>query len=224
MLSWGLDKGAGTVLVDDVSFLPTDRAFDHATVRALDLATVANQALRDEIAGDGRGGFADLGPDDLRHLPAGEERRGGGSFRILDDVGGTRPALVMLAGDPRPALPAQVEIPLAGRAAAIDLLATCLWVSSARGAPLALAVITYADGATSELELRRGLELDDWYRPHADPALTPAVEQLGPDRSGRALYRVTWTNPRPGSDLRSLTLRSRSSAIVVLAAASVVLP
>ncbi|MCK6488852.1 MAG: endo-1,4-beta-xylanase [Planctomycetes bacterium] len=224
MLSWGLGQGAGTLLVDDVSFLPAERAFDHARVRALDLAAVANQALRDQVAGDGRGGFADLGPDDLRLLPAGEERRGGGSFRILDDAGGTRPALVMLAGGPRRALPAEAAIPLAGRAAAIDLLLTALHVGAAPGAVLATARVDYADGAAEELPLLRGRDLDDWYRPRADPALAPALELLGPDRSGRALYRAAWTNPRPRAELRRLTLRSSGTAIVVLAAASAVLP
>ena len=49
----------------------------------LDLSKVANRSLADDVAGDGRGGWTDEGPDkDMRRLPTGDQVIGGIPFRI----------------------------------------------------------------------------------------------------------------------------------------------
>ena len=49
----------------------------------LDLSKVANRSLADEVAGDGRGGWTDQGPElDMRNLPTGDQVIGGVPFRI----------------------------------------------------------------------------------------------------------------------------------------------
>ena len=49
----------------------------------LDLSKAANRSLADDVAGDGRGGWADQGPDmDMRRLPTGDQMIGGVPFRV----------------------------------------------------------------------------------------------------------------------------------------------
>jgi len=65
----------------------------------IDLAQAANRALADEVAGDGKGGWTDQGPDlDLRNMPTGDRVIGGVPFRI---AGGPK-AVVAVQGTPLP--------------------------------------------------------------------------------------------------------------------------
>jgi len=51
---------------------------------ALPLSKTANRGFRDEVAGDGVGGWTDQGGNDFRHMPVGDQMLCGVPFRILD--------------------------------------------------------------------------------------------------------------------------------------------
>ena len=65
----------------------------------LDLSKVANRLLVDDVAGDGRGGWTDEGPDkDMRKLPTGDQVIGGIPFRVARGP----KAVVAVQANPKP--------------------------------------------------------------------------------------------------------------------------
>jgi hypothetical protein len=214
-------SGEGEVLLDDVSFGPAKARFDGSRYLECPLDVVANQTKSDEAAGDGRGGFADLGADNLVKMESGERVLGGHSFRILDDEKGRKNSLVMLGGGLRPSLVRAVEIPLRGAVGALVFLHTSLWVKAKAGEILGHYVITDEDGAQTTVPLVHKGNIDDWYGPQADPKVLVGDRITQDDGSDRLVYLFRWENPRPGRSLRSVRMVSDGKAILVLAALSI---
>ena len=219
-VGWGILSGSGIVTVDDVAFTLKPPEFDHARFMAIDLTSVANQGASDDTAGDGQGGFADLGAPDLRGLPHGEQVLGGLSFRLPEAAAGTRPTLVMTGGGIRPELSPEVVIPLGFPAAGLVFLHTALQVQAKPGEELGRYLVTYADGSQVVIPLTNQRTIADWFQPLAGDQVPVALTLQVPDHIPRQLYSLNWSNLRPEVALRNVTLRSQGNAILALVALS----
>lgn len=212
-IGWGILSGSGSLTLDDVAFTVKPAEFDHARFAAVDLSAVTHQSGRDEQAGDGVGGFADLGTPDLRTLPLGDQVLGGASFRLAD-------ALVILGGSIRPNLPRTVEIPLGRTVHGLQFLHTALHVQAKSGDALGSYVVTYADGSEVVIPITNQRDIADWYRPLAEAQVPVALSLATADHVARQLYLQQWVNPKPEQPVRVVTMRSQGNAILVLAGLS----
>ena len=207
-----------TVVSAPVSFTVRYGAGKPAHFAAVDLSAGCNMALRDEVAGDQKGGWDDEGVKDLRRLPTGLEHYAGVPFDIVDDAGGMKNACVMLQGKERPYFPAEASVRLSGSAKMLYFLNALTWGGYMTVPPFERGeyVVRYADGAEAAMQLMNGRNIGDWWEPKVLPAAVPGW--LDPQHTAAAsevgLYVTFWENPFPEKELEQITFRSNGISIV----------
>ncbi|MGC9317417.1 MAG: hypothetical protein ACP5KN_05190, partial [Armatimonadota bacterium] len=130
---------------------------------AVDLSEVANRGLRDEVPGDGEGGWTDEGENDMRFLPPGEWRINGVPFRIIDpEENGGRACVVLRGGvQPDPPFPERVSIPVRERLSKLHFLHTVTW--GQRSGEVFRYILHYTDGVTEEVPVVQGRSVANWW-------------------------------------------------------------
>jgi hypothetical protein len=186
----------------------------------LDLAAVANRDLRDEVAGDGQGGWTDQGDNDLRALRPGWCAVSGVPFALLDPAANHGRAALILHQGGAPAFAEQAEIPVGRCAARAYLLHASAW--SGAGDLVGRCEFRYQDGSTAAATMVAGQQLADWWGSEARLAAALPVERPAPLRSPVTLYAAAVANPHPERVIRALALlcpaqRSRAYWMVLAA-------
>jgi hypothetical protein len=173
----------------------------------IDLAAHCNQGFNDPVAGDGKGGWTDQGPElDLRNLPVGTRRLAGVPFRVIDPAENDGRSCVVMRGYRGLAFPEHVEaVPLGERVERVHILHGSAWAKA--GQRLGEYVFAYADGERCRFPVIEGTHVHDWYwgamaLGEAEPAWVGAAE----GHDGVALYCTTWENPRPGVAVESVSI------------------
>lgn len=172
----------------------------------VDLSKQADRGFADDVAGDGRGGWTDEGPDnDLRFMPTGLLSLYGVPFRVIDPAQNGGKSCIVLRAGPGPGTrtdreeyPRSVTIPVGRRTNAFYFLVGIGWGEEGDAATL---TIHYADGTAAKIPLRDGVNVANW---HDQPLPNTDDHKFVPARKDRFLYAVQWVNPRPGVPVRSL--------------------
>ncbi|MDR1009785.1 MAG: alkaline phosphatase [Opitutaceae bacterium] len=135
----------------------------------LPLGGGATTAFADKHPDDRKGGWLDLGGNDLSVIKSGRLKISGISFDILDDEATGGKSCIVLGGPNRPYLPARAEIPVDGKQGAmLYLLHAAAWCPPAKAKPVTgLLFVDYADGSTTEWRVRFGRDVADWAKPDA---------------------------------------------------------
>jgi len=159
----GLARDAASVDGMAVAKLDAKIAFTPFASTPISLAGVANRALADDKADDGKGGWTDQGPEnDLRSLPPGPLKAAGVSFEIAS---GGKAALVF-QGDA--AAPAVIPLPDHPSLANLYLLHGLAWAPRA-GVEVGRVTAVYADGTEKSFPVITGREVGDWWSPYGLP-------------------------------------------------------
>jgi hypothetical protein len=233
---WGLDRGMLAERADSVlrriALLPSPHASAEQT--PIDLTSACNISTRGaEPAAPDRWFGAPPGHD-LSQIPRGEVEVGRTRFVISD----AEKDAIAVTGGP-------VTVELNQPAAEIDLLVTCHLPAdqheafterfkppdTMHGVKIGSVEFILEDGETDELPLLYGYNVLPWDRNLAPPYLYRAIASLKvpvagePDEHGRPpqgnLFVLQWVNPRPGTNVRSVTARSEGTeAVPVLLAAT----
>ncbi|MBN1669799.1 MAG: family 20 glycosylhydrolase [Kiritimatiellae bacterium] len=183
----------------------------------VDLNPFVNRALRDDVAGDGKG-WLDLGPYyDCRRLPTGRCELGGVPFDLPGKA-------VMLEGPgiADRTLPGEVTgISVRRRAASLLFLHAVstvpnLYNMSKEPTKAAFYRVNYADGSSAETRLSWRKNIVEWdhdqsglSRPGYVPQARPVW--LGNTRSGQdiTLYAYEWVNPHPEKEIAGIDFLTR---------------
>lgn len=135
--------------------------------RPLDLSAVANMDLRDEVAGDGKGGWSDQGPqNDMRDLTPGRHEFDGIAFDIADPARNGGKAVLTFDGKQCGTKLTEAELAFSfpypnGRY--LYLLHTSCWNGSAKGTAIGTVSFQLADGGTVTRNIRTGIDIADWW-------------------------------------------------------------
>ena len=178
----------------------------------LDIAAVGNRGLRDDVEGDGKGGWTDQGSNDLRNFRPGLFFSRGIPFR-----GGEK--AVVLQSRKRPLFPERSpEIMLGNRKAErLHFCHTVAW-GAAPGEEVFRYIVRYADGTEQKVPVRYGREGFDWFG--AKKASESVIAWKGFNGIAEVgLHHARWTNPAPEKEIRSIQVESckRDAVPVVLA-------
>lgn len=160
---------------------------------------------------------ADRGGLDLAQFPIGEQKLAGVDYVIRDFKTSPLPACIMLDGPGvKGKMPRSVDgIPVGRKADALFFLHTLERTKEWRPQGdkkeppvLFKYVVHYADGKTAEVPVRYERGVGDWIstQPQGRPEATVAwAAPFTKDPARQAVvYQMTWTNPRPGVDIRAI--------------------
>jgi len=202
-------EGRGSASVEIVSIrLPKDQL---SSLRPLDLRPLANMGFKDDVEGDGKGGWTDQGENDLKHISCGLQKLNGIPFDIIDPASNGGKSCLMLYSKNKEFFPKEIG-PLAvnGKADSLIFLHSVAWASPK--AKAAVYRVNYADGGSIEIPVVCGAQINDWWGmkdvSDQDAVLLMKVKS---DRSSTGmvgLYGYRWTNPDPDREISSLTFLS----------------
>ena len=148
------------------SRLMLDLKVEPVATGKVDLARFANAGFRDEIAGDGKGGWTDQGPEnDLRMLPPGTLRFGALEFNILDETKNSGRGAIVVSGRNRKFTEPEISLALPeNNAGAVNLLHASAWTPK-RGETLGVLTAEYADGSSEKIPVISRKHCGNWHNP-----------------------------------------------------------
>jgi hypothetical protein len=194
-LGVALASHAGTAVGAKETFFP------------IDIRKACNRGFKDDVAGDGKGGWTDQGNNDMRYFPVGTQVLGGVRFDVIDPARNDGKSCIALKGKPSPYFPAQsIDIPLGG--ARLDKLYFLHAVRGAAGGRQAAYVVHYADGAYVEIPVRLGMEVRGWW---AAPMDLPNAQMAWSGKNDVcpnvvSVYMTAWKNVHPNAGIESLKM------------------
>ena len=138
-----------------------------AAISPVPLTPGANTGLTDEFPNDQKGGWIDLGGNDLHVLKPGRLTAAGVPFEVLDESAQPGKTCIVLGGPARAYLPRHATLPVAGSYGTnLYLLHGAAWCPPAQARKMTGRIIVdYADGTTSEHHVRFGRDVGDWAKP-----------------------------------------------------------
>lgn len=135
------------------------------TVSCLDIRPTANMGFRDEVDGDGRGGWTDQGENDIRTLEPGRRTFGGIPFDIVDAAKNGGASCLVFAGPGRAYFPKDATVAGdGGTHACLYLLHGTAWTPK-EGTAVGEVSACYADGSESRHRVTVGRDVGNWFRP-----------------------------------------------------------
>ena len=193
----------------------------------VDLSKVANRSLADEVAGDGKGGWTDQGPDlDMRKLPTGEMSLGGVPFRIANGP----KSVVAVQANPKPGTDVvkEVTIPLGPKMEAMYVLQAGAFLTDNKKLCFEV-VVKYKDGTTSSCQCWPFPNaVVDWqaepvrdFGEHADNPFTTAALTVKVGAKGKGtIYRTEHILDRAKHDVpvESITIRGGENGLGLILA------
>jgi len=195
----GLNSAKGSVWFDDARAARGTKPASN--FRPIDLRPACNTGLRDETAGDGKGGWTDQGANDLRNLPTGEQTLRGIPFQIIDS---RDRACVVLRGKARQDVANTATFPVNQTCDTLYFLHACAW-GGRIGTQVATYTIAYADGTSTVVPLRNGNEIADWWKPGDLADCATGWEGANAESNSIGLVIFPWINPSPAKPIASVT-------------------
>lgn len=194
-----LEYAAGNAYVQDAPELELeadrDYCIDETKALRIDLAPYANRSFRDDVSGDGKGGWTDEGENDFRTMPLGSVRAAGIPFRILDPAENNGVSCLVLRGTQRPHFPAAITgIRINEKLSRVFFLHTSTWGGSNRAGAYRF---HYEDGTTVDCLLQGGGNIGDWWNIFSLPDARIGIERKNPQNQTVACYVTEWENPKP---------------------------
>ncbi len=172
----------------------------------VDLSKFANQGFADDVAGDGKGGWADLGTG-FPEIPTGVTRlQGGVPFSIINPAKNNGKSCIVLKSKKCPNFPAKITgIPVNAELKSLYFLHTAMYAGPG---PVLKYILHYANGATREMVATTENEIPDWWFPK-DRLNATVVFQ----RDSRGLYMSEFINPLPREEVKSLDIESCNNSV-----------
>jgi hypothetical protein len=160
----------------------------------IDLRAAANMGFRDEIEGDGKGGWTDQGANDMRNLPLGRQTLAGIPFDLIDPATNGGRSCLVARGAARPTFPASFTVPVGQTARTLYFLHACAF-TKAPSQLIGQYRLRFRGGRQVEIPLRAGVETCDWWTPKDTTA--GVVGWSGPNAVSKSvgLTVFAWSNP-----------------------------
>lgn len=149
----------------------------------VDTSSVVNRALRDQVAGDGKGGWTDQGPDnDLAAFTLSNLDVLGIPFSIPNAKDHSRNSIIAVAGGERGGFPLEIRLPVAkySNMRAVNLLHSSAWTPGGKFGELEFIM---ADGSRQKLDVSGMNDCGDWVNPRGKDNAHVAwkIERIGSD-------------------------------------------
>jgi len=189
----------------------------------------ANMGYYDSVADDGKGGWTDQGPNDMRFFLINQIGRGGGLETGMEIEAEPFPEKVILGKRPFWLLDARKtggkavislrggdhghQLPSEAKGIRVDRKADRLWFLQGAGwtppkahQVVARYVIHYEDGSQTEFPIRYGIEISEWWNPSPVAGAVVAWTGHNLQQAPIGIYATEWVNPHPDRKIASIDL------------------
>ncbi len=189
----------------------------------LDLSKSANMGLKDEAAGDGKGGWSDQGPEnDFASLDVERNYFGTAPFKILDPLkNGGKGVLVFSS----PNLSSSIDLKSAqldaggAKASYLYLLHTACWAPKEKGPLTGRIDVAFKDGSSSSFDVVNGRDIADWWMPRSLENASSVYERHN-GKSSVGLYLSKFKLSGAPREVASVKLSSTGSSIWIVLGAT----
>jgi hypothetical protein len=200
-----LNGGVGSAWFDDIAMVPGEEF--PGNFRPVDIRAACTAGFRDDVAGDGKGGWTDQGPNDAREIPLGRQTWRDVPFSVIDPAANAGRSCIVLKGRGRETMPAAAEFEVGQRCDVLYFLHAAAWVG-AGDAVAARYIITLADGTSVTVPLRNGHEIVDWWNPSDTKESAVGWEGKNAESDHIGLSIFPWQNPRPAVAVSRVRIES----------------
>lgn len=188
----------------------------------LDLSRNANMDFKDDVAGDGRGGWSDQGPEnDLRGFDVSRKDFGGMSFQIVDPAKNNGRAVMTFDSQYARTGLTEAVFELSGRHPArfLYLLHTSCWNQEPNGTPIGTVKILFEDGSSIEKQVRAGIEVADWWNAGSGPNSMVVYKKTNNSRHVGIFLSKFELGGKDGS-VKSVLFKSNGKAVWIVLGAT----
>lgn len=185
----------------------------------VNLRGAANRGLRDEVGGDGKGGWTDAGVNDFRQAPVGHNRFLNIPFEIIDPSTNRDRSVIILKGGKCPSFPENVTVGINKRYRRLFFLHTAWYLAA--GKKIMTYTLRYKDGSTAEKPVYGGTDIGDWFAPSDKPNAPAVWEGKHPVVDlPFGFYLMVWDNPFPERTIDRLEIGSAGTSVPIVLAVS----
>jgi hypothetical protein len=191
-----------------------------AKILTVDLRAFANRGFHDEVAGDGKGGWTDQGENSLHGEEWGRQVYRGVPFEIIrSDMNGGKGVIVLSSSSMKGDTPSGVSgIPLeeshASHVRRLFFLHATGWTEE--GTEAMRYVLHRTDGSSTEIPIRCGKEIGDWWISEKQSDLSETTRIAWKNMENRGFWVTEWVNPEPEKPISSIEVRSSGNKPVPL--------
>ena len=199
------------------------------TWQPVDIKSILNRPLADDLPDDGKGGWFDLGSKaDLRNLGTGTSEMGGVQFTVeKDNACFINKSRFRKSDD----LPSGTTVEMkSSKADVLAFLYSGGWMASA-DVKHATFILHYADGSTADLPIIAGKNIFDWISPPEVLQDVKYDQSLGFAQQATSVNTTTfpsvniwmllWLNPHPEKEISTLEIKGENQGIVGLLSISI---
>lgn len=179
----------------------------------VDLRSVVNMGLADDVEGDQKGGWTDQGDNDLRDFPTGKQEFRGIPFEIIDpETNGGKASLVMY-GEEKPYFPKQATIPIGKTAKTFCILHGASWCPST-GTKVADYILEYTDGTKAAIPTIAGEGITNWWWPSDTSKSVVAWKGSNAACGDIGINLYLMQNPYPNKEIKNLVIQTTGKGVL----------
>ena len=183
--------------------------------KIIDLRPILNMDWRDEVWGDGKGGWTDQGDTDMRNIEVGMKTFFGIPFEVIDPANSGGKAVLTLKSKRFPPGPVTATATVGLKARSLYFLHASAWT----GGHMATYIVRYDDGTAAEIPIRAKEEICDWWGPTHGAKYRVAFHVPNAKTDAVGLLVFGWDNPNPDKLIKNIEFRSEVADGIVLVAA-----
>jgi len=165
------------------------------------LGAEAKWSFKDDVEGDGKGGWTDQGTNSLYDFPTGRRVLEGVPFDIAADP---KRQTIVLRGQNKAVFPTSAEVPVKKKGKAVYFLHGAAWAAPV----VATYTVVYSDGQEEQIPIRNGVEIFDWWTPGNSKVARPGWTGKNPVHAPVGLTLLAWQNPRPDVEIAKVKLET----------------
>jgi len=184
--------------------------------KVIDLKPIVNMDWRDEVWGDGKGGWTDQGDTDMRNIEVGTKTFCGIPFEVIDPAKNGGKAVLTLKSKKFAPGPVTATAAAGLKARSLYFLHASAWT----GGHMATYIVHYDDGTSAEIPIRAKEEICDWWGPAHGAKYRVAFHVPNAKTDDVGMLVFGWDNPNPDKLIKSIEFKSEMADGIVLVAAA----
>ena len=198
----------------DVKILnPAEYYSSNQNFKTIDLRSIANRDLKDEISGDHKGGWSDQGDNDMRMFPyKGITEFLGIPFDFIDPSANDGKAVVGVRGQNDTGLPTKVSVPVNDTAAGVYFFHSSPYASGICGQY----IFKYSDGTSAYMDIQANKHINDFWNNSSSDFCRVVYTGQNAQTSSASASLFALNNPHPEKEIKSIDIETTGNGAFIM--------